>query len=101
MLAQGLDYLRDTDLRGQIPRLPGLLVIIQGEQDRIVPPAQARFLHQQAPGSRLYLLKGAGHIPFLTQAAAFNAILRELLGIGSSPQKVLPKTENRKPETNF
>jgi pimeloyl-ACP methyl ester carboxylesterase len=41
--------------------------------------AQGRFLHQQIPGSRLYLLPGAGHLPFLTQAAAFNEILEEMM----------------------
>ncbi len=78
-LAQGLDYLKDKDLRGRLPLLPGAVVIIQGEADGIVPPAQARFLQEQVPGSRLHLLAGAGHLPFLTRAADFNEILRELL----------------------
>jgi len=78
-LASGLDYLRDKDLRGLLDCIPGPVAIIQGEQDRIVPPAQARFLQEHLPGSRLHLLAGAGHIPFLTRAETFNGILRELL----------------------
>ncbi len=82
-LAHGLDYLKDKDLRGLLPRLPGPVAIIQGERDIIVPPAQGRFLQEHLPSARLYLLAGAGHLPFLTQAAAFNEVLRELLGTGT------------------
>jgi pimeloyl-[acyl-carrier protein] methyl ester esterase len=79
-LASGLDYLRDKDLRGLLPSIPGRIIIIQGEQDKIVPPAQGRFLQGHLPKSELRLMAGAGHIPFLTQAAAFDGILRELFG---------------------
>jgi len=79
-LAQGLDYLRDTDLRSLLPRFPGKIAIIQGEKDGIVPPAQAQFLQEHLPNSRLHLLPGAGHLPFLTQAQKFNSLLRDLLG---------------------
>ena len=78
-LASGLDYLRDKDLRGLLPGIPGRIIIIQGDQDKIVPPAQARFLQEHLPGSRLYLMAEAGHLPFLTQAETFNGILKGLL----------------------
>ena len=84
-LASGLDYLRDKDLRGLLPGIPGRIIIIQGEQDKIVPPAQARFLQEHLLKSKLHLIAGAGHLPFLTQAAAFNGILQGLLkGRGGS-----------------
>jgi pimeloyl-[acyl-carrier protein] methyl ester esterase len=79
-LAAGLDYLLERDLRPLLPNLPAGAVIIQGEEDRIVPPAQGRFLQGQLDRARLKLLPGAGHLPFLTQAAAFNRILAECLG---------------------
>jgi pimeloyl-[acyl-carrier protein] methyl ester esterase len=79
-LAAGLDYLLERDLRPLLPNLPAGAVIIQGEEDRIVSPAQGRFLQGQLDGARLKLLPGAGHLPFLTQAAAFNSILAECLG---------------------
>ena len=78
-LAAGLDYLLHRDLRPLLPRLPAGAVVIQGQEDRIVPPAQGRFLQEQLAGARLNLLPGAGHLPFLTQAAAFNGILEECL----------------------
>ena len=64
-LAAGLDYLLTRDLRPLLPRLPAGAVVIQGQADRIVAPAQGRFLQEQLPGARLNLLPGAGHLPFL------------------------------------
>ncbi len=77
-LAQGLDYLRDKDLGGLLWQISGPAAIVQGEQDGIVYPAQAQFLHEHLPNAKLRLLAGAGHLPFLTQAEAFNSILRQL-----------------------
>ena len=79
VLAAGLDYLLHRDLRPLLPRVPAGAVIIQGQADRIVDPAQGRFLHEQLAGAELNLLPGAGHLPFLTQAAAFNGILEKCL----------------------
>jgi pimeloyl-[acyl-carrier protein] methyl ester esterase len=78
-LAAGLDYLLQRDLRPLLPRLSGGAVIIQGQEDRIAPAAQVRLLQKQLPDSRLILLPGAGHLPFLTQAAAFNGIVEACL----------------------
>ncbi len=79
-LAQGLDYLKDKDLRGLLSRLPTPVALIQGEQDGIVPPAQAKFLQENLAGAQLYLMPGAGHLPFVTRDQAFNDILLDLIG---------------------
>lgn len=78
-LAAGLDYLLRQDLRAHFSRIPPGALIIQGEEDAIVPPAQAHFLQEHLPGAKLHLIPGAGHLPFLTQAEVFNGILREHL----------------------
>jgi pimeloyl-ACP methyl ester carboxylesterase len=83
-LAAGLDYLLRADLRPLLPGLPPGAIIIQGQEDGIVDPDQARFLREQLPGARLHLLSGAGHLPFLTRAGAFNRILEESLAEGLS-----------------
>jgi len=82
-LAAGLDYLLQRDLRPLLPGLPAGAVIIQGQADGIVPPDQGRFLKENLPGSSLYLMPGAGHLPFLTQAAAFNRRLAACLSMAS------------------
>jgi pimeloyl-[acyl-carrier protein] methyl ester esterase len=81
-LAAGLDYLLQADLRPLLSGSPRGTVIIQGQEDGIVDPAQARFLQGRLPGARLHQLPEAGHLPFLTQAAAFNRILEECLAEG-------------------
>ncbi|MCL4502577.1 MAG: alpha/beta hydrolase [Deltaproteobacteria bacterium] len=78
-LAQGLDYLKEKDLRELLPHVSAKVVIVQGEKDGIVEPAQAQFLQEQIANASLQILPGAGHLPFLSQAEAFNGILRKLL----------------------
>ena len=82
-LEAGLDYLLHRDLRPLLSRLPAGAVVIQGQEDRIVPPAQGEFLQEQLAGARLNLLPGTGHLPFLTQPAAFNGILEQCLSPAS------------------
>jgi pimeloyl-[acyl-carrier protein] methyl ester esterase len=82
-LAAGLDYLLQRDLRPLLSRLPAGAVVIQGQADRIVDPAQGHILQEQLPGAQLHLLPAAGHLPFLTQAAAFNGILERCLSTAS------------------
>ena len=78
-LAQGLDYLLQKDLRGLLPGVEGRVAVVQGEADAIVPPDQGRLLAGRIQGSRLFLLPGAGHLPFLTRGREFNEILRGFL----------------------
>ncbi len=78
-LATGLDYLLAQDLRPLLPGLPPGAVLIQGEEDRIVEPGHGRFLQEHLAGARLNLLRGAGHLPFLTQTSAFNGLLEQCL----------------------
>lgn len=82
-LASGLDYLLQCDLRPLLSSLPAGAVVIQGQADRIVDPAQGRFLQEHLSGARINLLPAAGHLPFLTQAAAFNGILKTCLSAAS------------------
>jgi pimeloyl-[acyl-carrier protein] methyl ester esterase len=78
-LTAGLDYLLTSDLRPLLSGLPPGVVIVQGQEDRIVPPAHGLILRDQLPKASLYDLPGAGHLPFLTQAPAFNRIIEECL----------------------
>ncbi|HZK14665.1 MAG TPA: alpha/beta hydrolase [Desulfobaccales bacterium] len=82
-LTAGLDYLLQRDLRPLLASLPAGAVVIQGQADRIVDPAQGRFLQEQLSGARLNLLPAAGHLPFMTQPTAFNGILEQCLSTAS------------------
>jgi len=81
-LAAGLDYLLDTDLRPRLSRVPAGALILQGDEDAIVPPAQAEVLRQHLREARVVNFPGAGHAPFLTQAGVFNEVLRNFVGEG-------------------
>ncbi|MCL6621275.1 MAG: alpha/beta fold hydrolase [Syntrophobacterales bacterium] len=74
-LALGLDYLLATDLRLWLGEISLPVTLVQGEEDAIVRPAQAALLKDHLPPAELLLLPGAGHLPFLTRAGEFQAIL--------------------------
>ncbi|MDD3582022.1 MAG: alpha/beta fold hydrolase [Desulfobacca sp.] len=78
-LASGLDYLLAQDLRPYLGRVTGNITIVHGDADRITPVAQAYYLKEQIPGARLEIYQDTGHLPFLTRAAKFNALLMELV----------------------
>jgi pimeloyl-[acyl-carrier protein] methyl ester esterase len=81
-LAAGLDYLLNTDLRPHLSRVQEGALIIQGDQDAIVPPSQAKVLRQVLNNSQEVEFFGAGHAPFLTQADTFNEVLEKIAGGG-------------------
>ena len=77
-LQAGLQFLQDIDLR---PALHGLripVLLLQGDGDRIVPPAAAEYLHAALPGSVLRSLH-CGHVPFLSQPQSCAQALRAVL----------------------
>jgi pimeloyl-ACP methyl ester carboxylesterase len=94
-LAAGLDYLINTDLRPQLSMIPARVLIIQGDQDDIVPLAQSEILQHYLKDARMVRIEGAGHAPFFTRANEFNGILKGFLGEGGKeqrPRSSLPKT---------
>jgi abhydrolase domain-containing protein 14 len=54
-------------------------LIVWGENDAVVPLAQARALHTWVKGSRLVVLPGAAHPCYLDQPDAFHAALIEFI----------------------
>jgi 3-oxoadipate enol-lactonase len=55
------------------------ILVVCGEQDGGTPPAMAREIHENAPGSRLVLIPEAAHLSNLEQPEAFNRALLEFL----------------------
>lgn len=62
-LLEGLDYLATAAL--EPATLPSSVVMVHGAQDIIAPPAEARWLAEDA-GVDLHVLPGAGHAALLT-----------------------------------
>jgi 3-oxoadipate enol-lactonase len=55
------------------------VLVICGEQDPGTPPAMAREIHDNAPGSKLVMIPQAAHLSNLEQPAAFNRALEGFL----------------------
>jgi pimeloyl-ACP methyl ester carboxylesterase len=53
--------------------------VICGDQDPGTPPAMAREIHDNAPGSRLVMIPQAAHLANLEQPAAFTKAMRDFL----------------------
>ena len=70
-LADGLDILRDADLRAELPGLEVDTLVIAGTRDRLTPPGAARAVVAATPRARLVEFAGAAHVPFLTRPAEF------------------------------
>ena len=54
-------------------------LIIHGDEDQIVPVAEAERMHEAIPDAELVLIPGAGHVPNLEQADMFNEVVWEYL----------------------
>jgi len=67
------------------------VLILWGDQDRLVPPEHARLFHTAIPGSRLVMYEGVGHIPqeevAERSAGDVSAFLEEVFA--PAPQPVL------------
>jgi pimeloyl-ACP methyl ester carboxylesterase len=72
-------------------------VIVAGEKDRLVMTFwQSRRLHQRAPGSRLRIVPGAGHMVHHTHTAAVLAAVKEAFELSAShvrPVAIPPRVE--------
>ncbi|MGI8918238.1 MAG: alpha/beta fold hydrolase [Pyrinomonadaceae bacterium] len=55
-------------------------LILVGSEDVITPLADAQLMHREIPGSRLEIIKGAGHVLNLEKPQEFNAAMMKFLG---------------------
>ncbi|RMG33428.1 MAG: pimeloyl-[acyl-carrier protein] methyl ester esterase [Gammaproteobacteria bacterium] len=69
-LEAGLRLLRESDLRGLWPALPPPQVLL-GRRDTLVPVVVADALQRLQPRTRIEVVAGSGHAPFLSDPAVF------------------------------
>lgn len=62
-----------------LPCLSAPTLVLTGDEDHIVPPANAELLAAAIPGARLKTLAGAGHLGLLTHLDETAALLGEFL----------------------
>lgn len=78
-LQEGLEMLRQTDLRPELSALSCPVGVILGARDNLVPAELAAALGALRPDLRVGLLEQAGHAPFLSRPTQFETMLRGFL----------------------
>ena len=74
-LTRGLDWLREVDLRAQIPQIKAPALLIHGERDPLMPLAAAQWLEARLPDARLDIFASAAHAPFLASPERFATLV--------------------------
>jgi pimeloyl-[acyl-carrier protein] methyl ester esterase len=78
-LKGGLEILRDTDMRAQLSTIRQSTLVIAGERDTLTPKAASEAMAQALPESRLAIVQGAAHAPFLSHPEIFMQHLKSFL----------------------
>ena len=71
--------LMEADLREGLGRVKLPTLLIHGGKDRVSPPSASEYMRERIKGSRLALIEGAGHVPFLSHEDEFNKALEGFL----------------------
>lgn len=79
-LAAGLRWLREVDLRAQLPAVAAPTLLIHGERDPLMPLAAAQWLAEHLPDARLASFAESAHAPFLADPARFCALVADFCG---------------------
>jgi pimeloyl-[acyl-carrier protein] methyl ester esterase len=78
-LAEALDTLAGGDLRGEVARVAQPALVVSGDRDTLTPAAAGEWLAAALPAGRFELIRGAAHVPFLSHAGAFDAVVERFL----------------------
>ncbi len=70
-LQSGLEILRNTDMRAILPSINQPVLLLAGARDTLTPLAAMEYMHQTIHSSRLEIIKGAAHAPFLSHPQIF------------------------------
>lgn len=78
-LADGLELLREADLRPLLPNIKQTTLILHGKRDTLVPITAAEYSVSQLPHGSLRVIEGAGHAPFISHPDQFVAAIEEFM----------------------
>jgi 3-oxoadipate enol-lactonase len=68
-----------TDTTEGLDKIDIPTLIIEGEEDKVVPPEFAKSLNERIRNSKLVMIPGAGHFPNLENTKEFNRAVEEFL----------------------
>ncbi len=78
-LKRRLQALLRFDLYPDLPRLRLPVLFVHGSRDLLVPWWSGRRAARMVPYARFEVIRGAGHIPYLSHPDAFNAVVGSFL----------------------
>jgi pimeloyl-ACP methyl ester carboxylesterase len=76
-----MDALLSYDFRDRLGEIGCPTLIIHGEDDMLVPVADAWEFRRLIPRSRLLILQDTGHVPMLERPQTFNDVVGEFLAL--------------------
>lgn len=79
-LEVGLELLRETDLRAEVPGIAQPALVIHGTRDALAPIESGRWLAANLPRGKLVEMPDAAHLPFASHPQEFVAALESLHG---------------------
>jgi pimeloyl-[acyl-carrier protein] methyl ester esterase len=79
-LVNGLERLRNGDLRAALTQVRVPTLVVGGSHDRIIHPSASRALAALA-GGRYVEFREAAHVPFLSHPKRFAQLVREFIGV--------------------
>ncbi len=78
-LQAGLEILRDSDQRADLPQIMQRTLVIAGVRDTLTPLPALQYLAAQLPNARLATIEGAAHASFLSHPDEFVKQLVDFL----------------------
>jgi pimeloyl-[acyl-carrier protein] methyl ester esterase len=79
-LISGLEFLRTTDLRAELPSIMQPALVMHGVNDAVIPHAAGEYLARMLPHGEFASVPHAGHTMFVTREAAIARRIREFHG---------------------
>jgi pimeloyl-[acyl-carrier protein] methyl ester esterase len=78
-LRDGLNILREVDLRAKLSGITQPTLVIAGERDKLTSPEASHYMAQTIPSATLIEVKGAAHAPFLSHPDNFIEHVKSFL----------------------
>lgn len=79
MAGMGMNALSDEDVARRMAALTMPVLILTGDQDKVVPPGNADLLAQKIPHARVHVIPDSGHLFPYEKPEETAALLREFL----------------------
>ena len=75
-----LNACNNFDVMEKLPQILPPVLIICGSEDKLTPVKYSKYLHEHLKGSRLKIIKGAGHMVMVEKPEAVNEAAADFLG---------------------